>query len=126
MHALGIGSGHFAIAALFIYFAVVNPIAEELFWRGTVYIHLRAAKWSVQASSIGSAVLFGSWHWLIIRLFFRPEVAILLTVGVSVAGYLFARLYERLHSLPALMLIHGLAADIPILIALWFAVLAKA
>jgi len=125
LHALGIPVNQGAIVALFVYFAAVNPYAEELFWRGTVYLRLRAASWSVPAAGLASAILFGSWHWLIVRLFFAPVMACLVTAGIICVGYIFARLYERLGSLPALILIHALAADVPVLIALWFGVLAK-
>lgn len=123
--SLGLPNRPMAEIALFSYFALVNPTAEELFWRGGVYAQLRAAGWGIGNSAVVSALLFGSWHWLIIRLLFRPEIALAATVGVGVVGWCFALLYERLRSLPALIAIHALAADIPLLIVLWFGVLAR-
>ncbi len=110
---------------LFSYFAIVNPVAEEFFWRGTIYSGLRRQHLGIRASSLITAALFGSWHWLIIRLFFPPLIAVVITFGIAVLGELLCRFYERTRSLPAVSLLHGLGADVPVLVVLWFAVLAK-
>lgn len=112
-------------AALFLYFAAVNPIAEELFWRGTIYAGLRRAGETVPRATLISAVLFGSWHWLIVRLFFAPIWSIVITLGIVAAGVVFAMVYERVRSLAFSIFLHAFAADIPILLILWFGVLAK-
>jgi len=114
-----------AYVVLFAYFALVNPAAEEFFWRGTIYSALRRRRLGIRKSTIISAFLFGSWHWLIIRLFFPPLFAIVITLGIVVIGELFGRFYERTRSLPALCLLHSLGADVPVLVILWFAVLSK-
>jgi membrane protease YdiL (CAAX protease family) len=108
---------------LFSYFAIVNPVVEEYFWRGTIYASLRRKHWKIRASSNVDAVLFGSWHWLIVRLFFPPILALVITAGIVVVGELFCRFYERTRSLPALCVLHGLGADVPVLVLLWFVVL---
>jgi len=125
MAALQLSKAPAALTALFVYFAVVNPIAEELFWRGTIFAGLRDAGWKVKRASVVTALLFGSWHWLIVRQFFEPYMALLITLGITMVGYIFAQVYERLKSQPALMLIHGLGADIPILITLWFTMIGR-
>ncbi|MDR3707857.1 MAG: CPBP family intramembrane metalloprotease [Capsulimonadaceae bacterium] len=111
-----------ACIGLYLYFAVVNPVAEEIFWRGVVYVRLRNAGCSVQSASIVSAVLFGSWHCLTVLLFFPPAMVVPVVMGIMAVGYVFAALYERYRSLPALILIHALTGDIPALIALAWAV----
>ena len=110
--------------ALFLYFAVVNPFVEEFFWRGTIYTALRRSGGSVRRSALVSALLFGSWHFLIVLLFFRLALAVPITAGIVLVGLLLALFYERTRSLPAAILLHGLGADVPILVVLWFAVLA--
>jgi membrane protease YdiL (CAAX protease family) len=110
---------------LFSYFAVVNPIAEEFFWRGTIYSGLRRRHLGIRLSSNLSAFLFGSWHFLIIRLFFPTIYAVAITVGIVFIGELLGRFYERTRSLPAACLLHGLGADVPVLVILWFGVLSK-
>lgn len=112
-------------AALFLYFAAINPIAEELFWRGTIYPGLRRAGANIPRSTLVSSLLFGSWHWLIVRLFFAPIWSILITLGIVAAGVVFAMVFERVRSITFSILVHALAADIPILLVLWFGVLAK-
>ncbi|HEX5323474.1 MAG TPA: type II CAAX endopeptidase family protein [Capsulimonadaceae bacterium] len=113
-------------AALFAYFAVVNPIAEELFWRGTIYQQMRREGLNAPRAALVSALLFGSWHWLIVRLFFPAGWAIVITLGIVAAGAVFATVFERTRSIAFSIALHALAADIPILLALWFGVLAKA
>ena len=112
-------------AALFLYFAAVNPIAEELFWRGTIYPALRRAGADIPRATLVSALLFGSWHWLIVRLFFAPIWSLLITLGIIAAGVVFAMVFERVRSIAFSILVHALAADVPILLVLWFGVLAK-
>jgi len=121
MHAEHAAATVAAVLAVSVYFAIVNPVVEELFWRATVYSRLRAAGWRQEPASIISGILFGSWHWLIVRLFFGPAAALLVTAAIMAAGYVFAHLYERLRSLPALIVIHALVGDIPGLIALAYA-----
>ena len=112
-------------AALFLYFALVNPVAEELFWRETIYQRMRREGYTAARAALFSAVLFGSWHWLIVRLFFPAGWSILLTFGIVAAGAVFANVFERIRSIAFCVLLHALAADIPILLALWFGALAK-
>jgi membrane protease YdiL (CAAX protease family) len=110
---------------LFCYFGIVNPIVEEYFWRGTIYAALRRKHLRIRTCSNIDAFLFGSWHWLIVRLFFPPVESLILTFGIIVVGELFCRFYERTRSLPALCLLHSLGADVPILVILWFTVLSR-
>lgn len=123
LHEQHLGTSIGAFAALYAYFAIVNPIAEEFFWRGSIYLGLRAGGWRVAKASFVTAILFGSWHWLIVRLFFSPEAAAFITVGIIAVGWAFAHLYERSHSIPLVILVHALGADVPILVALWAAVM---
>jgi membrane protease YdiL (CAAX protease family) len=114
-----------AYLMLFSYFALVNPVAEEFFWRGTIYSGLRRRHLGIRNSSYLTALLFGSWHWLIVRLFFPGTLALIITAGIIVVGELFCRFYERTRSLPAVCLLHGLGTDVPVLVVLWYAVLSK-
>ena len=121
-----VGPGVWAYTALFLYFAVVNPFSEELFWRGVIYERFRAASLSVSRSSLASGFLFGAWHWLALRLFFSASNAVVITVAVMFCGWALARVYEKSRSLNAVMLLHALGADVPILIVLWGDVLRHA
>lgn len=103
---------------LFPYFALVNPLAEEFFWRGGVYATLRHlyASW-VPAACI-DAVLFGSWHWLVVRLFVPPPEALAATAGIAAIGFALAVVYERTHRLAYGVILHALAGDAPLLLLL--------
>jgi membrane protease YdiL (CAAX protease family) len=114
-----------ACVLLFSYFAIVNPVIEENFWRGTIYSSLRRRGIGVRVCIGIDAVLFGSWHWLIVRLFLPPLLALIVTAWIVIFGAFFCRFYERTKSIPAVSLLHGLGADVPVLIMLWFGVLCR-
>lgn len=104
---------------LFPYFAIVNPLAEEFFWRGGVYGQLRKVfpNW-IYAALISSA-FFGAWHWLVVRLFVAPHLALPATLGIAGVGFLLAYLYEDHRRLIYPITLHALAADVPLLIVLY-------
>ena len=104
---------------LFPYFAIVNPLAEEFFWRGGVYATLRHlfhnAWW---AAALVSSVLFGAWHWLVIRLFVAPPVALAATLAIMGIGFGLAAVYERTRRIAYSVILHALAGDAPLLLLL--------
>lgn len=101
-----------------IYFIVVNPIAEEYFWRGIVYNTLKHL-WGIPLAVAISCILFGGWHWVIIQHFFAQPWQIPLTLMIMLGGIIFTWAYERTNSLLEPILIHSLGADLPIMIILW-------
>jgi len=101
-----------------IYFVVVNPIAEEYFWRGIVYNTLKNL-WGTPLAVAVSCILFGGWHWVIIQHFFAPLWHIPLTLMIMVGGMIFTWAYEHTNSLIEPILIHSLGADLPIMVILW-------
>ena len=121
-HVLGLlekqGLPPSAYPYLFPYFALVNPIAEEFFWRGGVYATLRHLwkGWTIPA--LVASVLFGAWHWLVIRLFVSPIVALGATVLIMGIGFLLTLVYERTRRLAYPVALHALAGDAPLLLLL--------
>lgn len=103
---------------LFPYFALVNPIAEEFFWRGGVYAALRPLGKSWKTGAILSAIQFGAWHWLVIRLFVNGWVAFGTTVLIAGIGFLLALTYERTRRLGYPVILHAFAGDAPLLLLL--------
>jgi len=103
---------------LFPYFALVNPVVEEFFWRSGVYLMMRHhfAHWRHAAAL--SSIFFGAWHWLVIRRFLEPPIALLATLAIMLAGYALADVYERTRSLAWPIALHAIAADVPILLLL--------
>lgn len=112
-----------ALIVLSCYFAIVNPAVEELFWRGAVYVRFIDGGYRPKAAAVLSGLLFGSWHWLVIRLLFKPDATPLAIFVIAAGGYFFAQLYERSGSIALTAFAHALIGDAPALIALDVAVL---
>jgi len=86
----------FHIFLLFFVGGLISPVAEELYFRGIVYVYLR--KWGVIMATLGSSILFSMVH--------------LLTSGVSpvqvIGGLVFAIAYEVEKNLLVPITIHVL------------------
>ena len=100
-----------SFAWLFPYFLMGNPLVEELFWRGC----LRAR------GPLYTALLFGSWHSLPIFLVAPLWVAPLGVLGVMAVGFALDKVVEKTQTLGDAILLHSLAADLPLLVILWLA-----
>jgi membrane protease YdiL (CAAX protease family) len=73
-------------------FLVLNPIAEEFFWRSSVYNYLRSSIQPIYAVHL-SNLLFAGWHPIVTMSFlgvWRWDVFILLFLG----GWTFTKLYH--------------------------------
>lgn len=104
---------------LFPYFACVNPLAEEFFWRGGVYGTLRRFWARPAIPACIAAAFFGAWHWLMFRLFVAPLVALVATGGVMLIGLALTVVYERTRRLSYAVILHALAGDAPLLLLLF-------
>jgi membrane protease YdiL (CAAX protease family) len=107
-----------AYPLLFPYFALVNPLAEEYFWRGGVYATLRHLFQSWVWPALVSSVLFGAWHWLVIRLFVTPPIALCATFVIMGIGFALCVVYERTRRLGYAVALHAFAGDAPLLLLL--------
>jgi membrane protease YdiL (CAAX protease family) len=103
---------------LFPYFAIVNPLLEEFFWRGGVYAALRRITPHWTWAAVVSSLFFGAWHWLVITLFVAPWVALSATLVIAMVGFLFTLIYERTTRLIYPIVFHALAGDLPLLVVL--------
>ena len=112
------GLGPSTYAWLFPYFAFVNPLAEEFFWRGGVYATFRRRFASPVAATVIQSAFFGAWHWTVFRLFLHPAVAVAGTAGVILVGVALTVFYERTRKLPYTVALHALAGDTPLLLLL--------
>ncbi|GAB4468912.1 MAG: hypothetical protein OHK0029_41450 [Armatimonadaceae bacterium] len=104
---------------LFPYFAIVNPLAEEFFWRGGVYPALRHRLPHWVLAALLTSVFFGGWHWLVVRLFVEPWLAIGSTAMIALVGFMLTVVYERTRRLLYPIALHALAGDMPLLVILW-------
>jgi membrane protease YdiL (CAAX protease family) len=114
---VGIDPVHHLIPAG-LYFILINPVIEELFWRGLVYRQLRE-RWGVRPAMLVSSLFFGAWHWTIAQAFFTPEGALLGTALIVIGGVAFAWLYEKTQQLGSSIVVHSLGADLPLLGVVW-------
>lgn len=102
---------------LFPYFLIGNPLVEEFFWRAGI---ARLSGMSGQPMrSLISGVLFGAWHSLPIFLICPWWVGILAVLGVMAIGFVLAEIVGRTETLGDAVLLHSLAADLPLLVILW-------
>lgn len=108
------GLGFWLLAS---YFVLINPIVEELFWRGLVYQKLKV-ELGLWRGLMLSSLLFGAWHWVIIQHFFVPKWQLFITAGIVIAGITFGRVAEQTKTLGASIIIHSLGADLPIMLIL--------
>jgi membrane protease YdiL (CAAX protease family) len=104
---------------LFPYFAIVNPLAEEFFWRGGVYAAFRRYLRHWWEAALLASFFFGAWHWLVVRLFVISWLAILSTLTIAIVGFLLTIVYERTRRLPYPIALHALAGDMPLLVVLY-------
>ena len=103
---------------LFPYFALVNPLAEEFFWRGGVYATLRHLFRSWLPPALISSIQFGSWHWLVVRQFVAPPIALATTAVIAGIGFILTVVYERTRRLGYGIILHAFAGDAPLLLLL--------
>jgi membrane protease YdiL (CAAX protease family) len=103
-------NGYFWLFASYI--VILNPMFEELFWRGIIYEQWKK-RVSTRNANLISSFFFGAWHWQVLHHFCQPEWAIALSIMVMVAGVVFAYIYEHTRTLSASMILHGLGADLP-------------
>ena len=113
---------------LFPYFLIGNPLVEEKFWRGGISLRLFGG---FPLGSAISGIFFGAWHSLPVFLFMPAWSASLTVLGIimvgiglaEVASDLFEAKTERTRGgyLGDAVLLHALAADLPLLLILWIA-----
>jgi membrane protease YdiL (CAAX protease family) len=111
------------LVPLSIYFLTVNPIVEELFWRGVVLNDLceRDTK-MFSAPYIWTNLSFAAWHILLVRLFVSPMLTPLAIAIVASVGFFLSWLYRRTGSVIVPILWHGLVFDMAVIVLLWLIV----
>ncbi len=108
------------LVPLSIYFVTVNPIVEELFWRGVVLNELAEEETKAfSMPSLWTNLLFAAWHVLVIRLFVAPAFMYVAFCTVMAVGIFLSYLYRRHSSLVLPALWHGLVFDLAVVIILW-------
>jgi membrane protease YdiL (CAAX protease family) len=107
--------------AFALYIVILNPVMEELFWRGIIYKELQDYVSKGKANLI-SSFFFGAWHWVVLQNYCEPGWAILLTVAVMMGGVLFAYTYEKAGTLAPSITLHSLGADLPLVFVVYYCI----
>jgi membrane protease YdiL (CAAX protease family) len=98
---------------LSVYAVVVNPVLEELFWRGVVFSELDKVKKPFKHFGITwSSISYAGFHYLIFRLVLFPgfaELGILMLAGY---GAFLALVYRKTGSIVTTAMAHGLLTDL--------------
>ncbi|MCK5001283.1 MAG: CPBP family intramembrane metalloprotease [Anaerohalosphaera sp.] len=96
----------FAVYAIF-----VNPILEEMLWRGYLFDDRKGICWV--------DIAFAGYHVLVLPLVINPLLCVGAFFALVMAGWMFRLLRRRLGGLGTVWLMH-LTADISIIIAVYF------
>ena len=99
------------------YFMFVNPVIEELYWRGVV--QERAKALGIRRDTI-VAVPFSLWHIVPIWLICGPVAAMLGGIAVYAVGVLLTFIYRQSRSFGRCIAWHAMMADLAV-ISLMFA-----
>ncbi len=95
-----------------IYAVVVNPVLEELFWRGVVLNELDKLQIPIKNFSlIWSSVAYAAFHYSIFRLVLFPVYAEIGTFGLVLYGALMAFIYRKTGSIVTTAAAHGMLTD---------------
>jgi membrane protease YdiL (CAAX protease family) len=100
-----------------IYAVVVNPLVEELFWRGFVLNQLDKSRLPIKHFGIiWSSFAYAALHYPIFRLVLFPVYAEIGTFGLVVYGAFMAVIYRKTGSIITTALAHGLLTDMAALV----------
>lgn len=107
-----IGWSHNSFWMISIYAVVVNPVLEELFWRGVILNELD--RWKVPIKHFGilwSSFTYAMFHYLIFRLVLFPFYAEIGIFMLAIYGAILAWIYRKTGSIITTAFAHGLLAD---------------
>ena len=95
-----------------IYAVIVNPVLEELFWRGVVLNALDRVRLPVKHFGIiWSSLAYGAFHYGIFRLVLFPVYAEIGILMLTLYGAFLAIVYRRTGSIITTAIAHGLLTD---------------
>lgn len=108
---LGYSRGVFI--GLGVYTIVVNPLLEEIFWRGIVFNQLDKLRNPPfkHFGIICSSIAYAAFHYLIFRMVLFPGWAEVATLLLAIYGGLLAIIYRRSGSILTTAIAHGLLTD---------------
>lgn len=94
-----------------LYAIVVNPLFEEMFWRGVVFNALDKTVLPKHFALIWSSFGYALFHYWIFRLVLYPGWAEFGTILLAIYGAILALIYRRTGSILTTAAAHGLLTD---------------
>jgi uncharacterized protein len=94
--------------------ALVNPVVEELYWRG-YYLGRLKERMSVRRAILVSAFFYASYHFITTASLFNVKIGTVFTAVIFGAGVFWGWMRERTGSVAGPILMHA-AADWAVLI----------
>ncbi len=99
----GVNKDNFLLVSLYISF--VNSLLEEFFFRGFLFMNLRAES-GRRAAYLFSSGFFAAYHVAMMIGWFSPMLFMLVMAGLMAGGMLFNFLNEKLESIYPSWLVH--------------------
>lgn len=108
---------------LSIYFITVNPVLEELFWRGVILNELcEEGDKMLSFPVLWTNIAFAAWHYLVIKLFITDFFRVPSVLTVMSVGFLLSWLFRKKGSLLLSILWHSLVFDLAVVIILFLVI----
>jgi len=105
-----IGLTRGALIAFGLYATIVNPLIEEIYWRGVLYNALERVPVK-HFALVWSSVAHALFHYLIFRLVLFPVVNEIGITMLAVYNGILALIYKRSGSIITAAIAHGLLTD---------------
>lgn len=103
---------------LLLILLVVNPILEEVYWRGFIYEKLRRAG-TARFAILMTSVFYTLYHLLSVIPIFNGFYGMVAVIPVFIAGLVWGYIRERTGSITATIIGHVLS-DMGIIFVYWF------
>lgn len=105
---------------LLLILLILNPIAEEIYWRGYIFEKLRKHRTAFFTIGV-TAIFYASYHLLTVFPIFQGIFGIIAVLPVLIGGLIWGIMREKTGTISATIISHGLA-DLGIVCVYWFIV----
>lgn len=112
-----IGPGEIGLVLVLL---LLNPVLEEVYWRGYLYEKIRKTGKAAKAIIV-TASFYTLYHVLTVMQLFEVAYTLVAVIPVLIAGLFWGYVRERTESITAAIISHGLA-DLGIVCVYWFIV----
>ncbi|WP_422122299.1 CPBP family intramembrane glutamic endopeptidase [Planococcus sp. X10-3] len=112
-----IGPGEIGLVLVLL---LLNPVLEEVYWRGYLFEKIRVEGSARKAITV-TAAFYTLYHVLTVMQIFEVAFTLIAVIPVLIAGLFWGYIRERTGSITATIIGHGLA-DLGIVCVYWFIV----